>query len=97
MFTDGHPIVEPRSFFNHLAHIGEVDLNLTGEKLWFDTDAYPDRKRRRQAEFLVWERMPLDLVRCFVVMTDGKHSQLQQLLQSRGVNIPCIVRRGWYY
>src|SRR5438067_3211608 len=30
VFTDGHPIVEPRSFFNHLAHIGEVDLNLMG-------------------------------------------------------------------
>jgi hypothetical protein len=97
VFTDGHPIVEPRFFYNDLADLGEVDLNLMREEWWYDTDAYPDRKRRRQAEFLVWERVPLDLIACFVVMAENKRSQLQQLLQGRGIEVPCKTLRSWYY
>lgn len=32
VFTDGHPIVEPRFFSNDLADLGEVDLTLMQEK-----------------------------------------------------------------
>jgi hypothetical protein len=96
-FTDGHPIVEPRSFFNDLADLREVDLELMSQQWWYDTDAYPDRKRRRQAEFLISERAPLDLFAGFVVMTDTKRVDLEQALRGRGIPMPVRVRRSWYY
>jgi hypothetical protein len=47
-FSDGHPIVEPKAFYNDLAKLNEVDLALMTQRHWFDTDNDPDRKRRRQ-------------------------------------------------
>jgi hypothetical protein len=97
VFTDGHPIVEPRFFSNDLDDLDEVDLALMREKWWFDTDEYPDRKRRRQAEFLVWERLPLELVSYLVTRTEDKREQVEQLLLSKGRKIPCRMYRSWYY
>ncbi|MFG1659593.1 DUF4433 domain-containing protein [Micromonospora chersina] len=96
-FTDGHPIVEPRFFSNDLADLVEVDFDLMRGKYWFDTDAYPDRKRRRQAEFLVWQRMPLELIDYFVVMTAGRRTEIERMSQSMGWDIPCRVHSAWYY
>jgi hypothetical protein len=96
-FTDGHPIAEPRLFFNSLSDLGEVNLALMGERWWNDTDEYPDRKRRRQAEFLVWEKLPLDSVRGIVTMNETKREQVLAVLQQRGIEMPCRSLRDWYY
>lgn len=96
-FTDGHPIVEPRSFFNNLDNLGEVDLDLMRERWWYDTNEYPDRKRRRQAEFLVWERMPLELISYFATKTESKRAEVEGLLRSKGLQTPCRAYRNWYY
>jgi len=96
-FTDGHPIVEPRLFFNDLADLGEVDLALMTETWWYDTDEYPDRKRRRQAEFLVWEKVPLENFRGIATMNEGKRLQVLDFLQNRGIEMPCKSRPDWYY
>ncbi|UTW68357.1 DUF4433 domain-containing protein [Anaerobacillus sp. HL2] len=39
-----------------------MDWDVMESKYWFDTDDDPDRKRRRQAEFLVLRHFPLELV-----------------------------------
>ena len=96
-FTDGHPIVEPRLFFNDLADLGEVDLALMKEPWWFDTNEYPDRKRRRQAEFLVWDKVPLKDIRGIVTMNGSKRHHIFGVLQSHGVQLECVSRPGWYY
>ncbi|MFI7543089.1 DUF4433 domain-containing protein [Actinoplanes sp. NPDC049599] len=96
-FTDGHPIVEPRLFFNDLVDLREVDLPLMKERDWFDYDDYPDRKRRRQAEFLVWEKMPLEYMRGIVTMNEEKCRKVLGILESNDVDLPCRSRPGWYY
>jgi hypothetical protein len=96
-FTDGHPIVEPRLFFNDLADLGEVDLALMEEKWWFDNDEYPDRKRRRQAEFLVWGKVPLENIRGIVTMNEQKCREVLGVLQHHNIDMACRSRPGWYY
>jgi hypothetical protein len=96
-FTDGHPIVEPRLFFNDLADLGEVDLALMTETWWYDTDEYPDRKRRRQAEFLVWNKVPLENIRGIVAMNEEKCVEVFATLKSHGIEMPCKSRPSWYY
>lgn len=53
VFTEGHPIKAITEFFDDLDDLGEVHWDVMRSKFWNDTDAAPDRKRRRQAEFLV--------------------------------------------
>jgi ssDNA thymidine ADP-ribosyltransferase DarT-like protein len=97
VFTDGHPIKEPKAFFNNLADIDEVDLDLMTKKYWNDTDSDPDRKRRRQAEFLVYQRFAWEHVDEIGVRT----RQMQQWVTASLRDTPhkplCKVHPTWYY
>lgn len=65
------------------------------EKYWFDSDTYPDRKRRRQAEFLVHQYFPWNLVTKIVVYDAANEKVVGNIL--KGQPPPVEIRRGWYY
>jgi hypothetical protein len=96
-FTDGHPIREPKAFYNDLRDLKHVDLPLMEQKYWNDTDADPDRKRRRQAEFLVWERVPLPMIMALGARTDSVRLTPEGIVTKHSLNMRCIERPGWYY
>jgi hypothetical protein len=97
VFTDGHPITEPKAFFNDLSRINEVDLELMTKVMWNDTNADPDRKRRRQAEFLVHERFAWENVLAIGVRTQQAHDWVQEVMSEVAYKPPCLVRPAWYY
>jgi len=59
VFTDGHGTMQITQFFDNLADLDKVDWQIMKAKYWKDIDIDNDRKRRRQAEFLVHEVFPL--------------------------------------
>src|ERR1051326_1675326 len=61
VFTDGHAEMDFSEFFMDIAHLDRVDWKIMQEQHWHDTNEDGDRKRRRQAEFLVhrFKRRPL--------------------------------------
>lgn len=97
VFTDGHGIMALTDFFDNLADLHQVDWTIMDSKFWNDTDKCPDRKRCRQAEFLVHEIFPWSLVHEIAVMTDSMAFAVQNVLTSAGVNTPISVRPEWYY
>jgi len=97
VFTDGHPVQEPKAFYNDLARIGEVDLPLMTQKYWFDTDSDPDRARRRQAEFLVRERFAWEHVWVIGVRTQAMREWVEHAVRDTPYKPSCIVRPEWYY
>ena len=97
VFTDGHPIREPKAFFNDLADLHNVDMPLMTERMWTDTDADPDKKRRRQAEFLVYHRLPLELMAGIATKSATRRTWVKGLLGEAGWDIQCASRPGWYY
>ena len=62
VFTDGHGRVELSEFYDDLDNLEEVDWEVMRARYWSDTDVDPDRKRRRQAEFLVHNSLPWELI-----------------------------------
>jgi hypothetical protein len=58
VIADGHPIMALTEFSDEIAGLESVDLPLMTQRYWKDTADDPDRERRRQAEFLVHERVP---------------------------------------
>lgn len=96
-FTDGHGTIALTAFYNDLASLSEVDFPLMKARYWADTDDDPDRKRRRQAEFLVHRRLPLTLIRGIGVAGPGQKDEVEALLAEFGLNIPVAVMAGWYY
>ena len=95
VFTEGHAVMDFTDFFNDFKDIGRIDWRLMRAKYWFDSDMYPDRSRRRQAEFLVYQFLPWNLVTNIVVYDAANAKVVSDIL---GEQSPAVdVKRGWYY
>lgn len=97
VFTDGHAIMSYSEFFNDPNDLKQIDWGIMSSRYWNDTTEYPDRKRKRQAEFLVFEFFSIDSVLEIGVINDTSQDQALKILQSNSINIPVNVRREWYY
>jgi len=97
VFTDGMPIMMLSNFYDDPADIHHVDWNVMRSTWWNDTPEYPDRQRRREAEFLVYQSCPWELVEEVVVRNAHLRDQVGRLLSSVAHQPPVVVRPGWYY
>ena len=95
VFTEGHADMDYTDFFDDLKDLDKVDWALMKQRYWNDTNDDPDRKRRRQAEFLVHDFFPWELVN-YVGVFDDKAAHAVDLILQKG-NPPVGVERGWYY
>jgi len=85
------------NYYLNLEHLNLLDWPLMKSRYWNDTINDNDRKRRRQAEFLVHNFFPLALVQEIAVF-DGDHRNLVAgILDKVGHNIPLRVCNEWYY
>ena len=95
VFTEGHADISYTDFFDDLQHLDKIDWNLMQATYWHDTNDDPDRKRKRQAEFLVHEFFPWELV-SHIGVHDG--SAAETVTQLLGGGSPAVgIQRGWYY
>lgn len=97
VFTDGHGTVALTRFFVDPARLDQVDMPLMKAKYWFDTEEDGDRKRRRQAEFLVHNQFPLAALLAIVVKSEEFKTKVEELLRERGIACRVVVKPEWYY
>lgn len=97
VFTDGHAIMSFTRTYDDLSQLNRVDWDLMNARLWYDTSSDSDRKRRRQAEFLVREQFPWYLVDMIVVKTERMKKTVEALLANYALATPVVVERSWYY
>jgi hypothetical protein len=97
VFTDGHGIMAITDFYDDPAQLNEVDWPLMNSRYWFDTNDDLDRKRRRQAEFLVHQRFPVGLIQGIGVINQQKKAETEALLAEFGSTTQVVVKPGWYY
>lgn len=96
-FTDGHAIMHLSQYYDNLSDIDKIDWPLMRSRYWFDTNEDGDRKRRRQAEFLVYRMMPWSLIREVAVQNKRSHQTARQILDGYRLTIPIVVKAEWYY
>ena len=97
VFTDGHPVKEPRAFFNNIADLNQVDMRLMTQRDWYDTDSDNDRMRRRQAEFLVYQQVSWDDIKAIGVRTAAAQLWVEQSMSQITFKPLCYIRPTWYY
>ncbi|MFZ5841495.1 MAG: type II toxin-antitoxin system toxin DNA ADP-ribosyl transferase DarT [Pseudomonadota bacterium] len=66
-------------------------------KYWHDAPQYPGRMERRQAEFLLKDRVPLAVFRRIGAYNAAKVAQVRQILTAAGVNLPTEAKPDWYF
>jgi len=97
-FTDGHGIMDYTDFYDDLYALSHViDWELMESKYWFDTPDDPNRKCKRQAEFLVHEFCPWNLIKEIGVINLTMQTQVREILQKFNIQTPIKVYSNWYY
>jgi hypothetical protein len=97
VFTDGHAIMSNSQFYDDLVDLYKIDWKIMKKKYWADTPEDPDRKRRRQAEFLVYKFFPWKLITDIGVMTANIQKEIAQIVRESSHQPNIEVRRNWYY
>lgn len=96
-FTDGHAIMDYSEFYDDLRNLNEIDWEAMEGKYWLNTTEKPDRKCKRQAEFLVHQLCPWILIKGIGVINSTLESQAKSILQKFKYNTPVKVYPDWYY
>lgn len=98
VFTDGHAEMAPLTeFYDDLRQLDKIDWQLMKERYWHDTNDDPDRKRRRQAEFLVHEFFPWELVSEIGVCDRSAQLIVRKVVGNAAHEPELRVTREWYY
>lgn len=89
MFDDGY----------YTAQISEIGYS--GVTRFFhdrdDPQRYANRSRKRMAEFLVRDAMPLSMFDCIITKTDWIKAQVESMMVGKGVALPVHVKTGCYF
>jgi ssDNA thymidine ADP-ribosyltransferase, DarT len=93
---------------DELAELEKIDWPLFFEepridgycKYWnsrLDSSKYAQRMETRQAEFLVYREVPLEIFEIIGVCNESKANEVRAILKSAGMDLPVKVKPGWYY
>lgn len=99
VFSDGHPTKAFSRIYENTPHLDKVDWEIMDAWYWNDTKEDPDRKRRRQAEFLIHGSFPWDSVEFLAVKNVTLKERLEDYLRREWPHRikPVRVEAGWYF
>jgi hypothetical protein len=98
LFSDGNCASPLTKVFNDLTLLGSaVDWEIMASRMWANTPDDQDRMRRRMAEFLVHQRVPVACVSQIVVRRETMKRQVEAILAAHNSSIPVAVRPWWYF
>src|SRR2546428_11719180 len=96
-FTDGHAEMDISDFYGDLADLRKIDWEIMKARYWRDTNEDNDRKRRRQAEFLVHNTLPWQLITEVGVFSPKGAAAVTAALATVAHKPTVAVHRDWYY
>jgi len=97
VFTDGHAEMAFSDFYNDIDKLTKIDWDIMKAEYWNDTPQDNDRKRRRQAEFLVYQFFPWNFFEEIAVINDTMVGRVDEILSSFKKCPKVSVRKKWYY
>lgn len=98
-FTNGHAKNSITKFYNKLTDLNNVDWDVVYRQYWHNTDDDWDITRRKQAEFLVKDHVPIECITTIAVYNEQRKEQLEAIIARLGLQIPVRVdtKRSLYY
>jgi hypothetical protein len=99
VFSDRHAVLDYTQFFTNLTKLKTLlDWKAIRANSWGNTLENPDRKERKQAEFLVHEFLPWDFIGNIGVYDSSIETRVRAIIAGLGLNAPPVtVRPDWYY
>jgi hypothetical protein len=97
VFTDGHPIMGLSEFYADPSDFDKIDWEIMNTDYWADIPEDGDRKRRRQAEFLIHQFFPVGAILGIGVFDQNIRNETAAIVARNGMEIRVEIRRNWYY
>ena len=99
VFSDGHGLAVFSAWFDDLSALDQLDWKVIVAKYWADSMEDLDRKRRKQAEFLVYRSLAWDLIQSITVIDAGRKAQVEDMLARYpdAHHPPVNIKRDWYF
>lgn len=97
VFTNAHAILRLTNFYTDLKCLGKIDWAVMQTPMWRDTDEDPNRKARRQAEFLVYNEVPLSACIGFAVYNFQTKQKVEDILRNSDLTLPVAIRSQFYF
>jgi hypothetical protein len=108
VFTDIHAVLSLAKFYWDLTHLDQIDWRIFFEdpkiggycQYWFNRESpahHVARLEIRQAEFLVFQRVPLTAIIGIGVRDMGAEERVRTALVGTGWEPQVKVIPGWYY
>lgn len=97
LFTDAQANKAYTRYYDDLRDLDKLDWATIYHRVWHDTIDDNGRKGRKQAEFLVYEKCPLEMVRAICVYDEKRKEQTLEALAQYGFNLPVEIKSEWYY
>jgi hypothetical protein len=97
VFTDGHAYELISKFYNNPTQLKNIDWQLMGETYWNNTESDNDRRRRRMAEFLVYQFVPINCILAIVVHNEKAKSTVDSIQHKCKTAIKTLIKPNWYY
>lgn len=97
VFTDGHAYVVLSNHYNDIENLEQIDWDIMNARYWRDNNNDRDRRRKRMAEFLVYQFVPVNCILGIAAYDQNKLDYINNLLQQLNINIETRIKRDWYY
>jgi len=98
-FTNGHAKTAITEFYNDIGHLDQVDWSLVKQRYWSNTEEDFDRVRRKQAEFLVKDHVPVNCISGIATYNDKAKEFIDNIVNELALNIIVKVNpdNKYYY
>ena len=96
-FTDRHAVVNYAQFFNKLDELINLDWRTIKLQYWADAPEDPARKEKKQAEFLIYKKLPWEQIHGIAVNNERVHSHIESILSEQKHKPIVKLKKEWYY
>lgn len=97
VFTDGHSFAAISEFFNNREHLNQIDWDVVHGRFWNNTPDDPDRKRRKEAECLVFKEIPFSAIIKIGVYNQNTLEYVSDIISDKVLSIELSIESDWYY
>ncbi|MCA8831914.1 type II toxin-antitoxin system toxin DNA ADP-ribosyl transferase DarT [Hymenobacter pini] len=97
VFTDGHAYEAFTSYYQDPAQLAGLAWDDIYAEQWKPTEQNPHRQRHKQAELLVHRAVPVNALLGIAVYDEHIRTQVEQIVQQAGLQLPVAVAKSWYY
>lgn len=97
VFTDSHAIMRLTSYYSSLQDLDRIDWDIMQSRYWHDRVDYPNRKMKRQAEFLIYNQIALSSCIGFAVYNKEAELRLRNILKDYDTAIYIGIRPDYYF